>query len=445
MANKNTSVTHPHYACAIGAAYTVSAIPGGVPIINCGPGCVDQQYFTMSFCNGYQGSIGAGGGDIPGTNSGENEIVFGGVKKLDSVIKSALKIMDGDLFVVLSGCSPELVGDDVASVIKKYREQGYPIVHAEVPGFKGNNLYGHEVVVNAIIDQYVGQSKARKRKTLINLWFEAPYFNTFWRGDYVELKRILESAGFEVNVFFGSESAGVSEWKNIPKAAFNLVVSPWLGLSVAKHLEKKYNQPYLHIPIIPIGEEATSEFLRKVVAYAGINPEKSEKFIAKEAKRYYYYLDHFADFFAEYWFGFPSAFATVGDAAYNIAFTKFLADQIGLIPIKQIITDRTPEKYRDKIAELYGNLSDGVSAEVEFIEDGYIAEEKIEQADFGSGVPLVLGSSWERDAVDKINGILVEIGTIATEEVVLNRTYIGYQGALALIEQIYSAAVRCNP
>lgn len=44
---KHTTITHPHYACAIGAAYTVSAIPGAVPVINCGPGCVDQQYFTI--------------------------------------------------------------------------------------------------------------------------------------------------------------------------------------------------------------------------------------------------------------------------------------------------------------------------------------------------------------------------------------------------------------
>ena len=37
--------------------------------------------------------------------------------------------------------------------------------------------------------------------------------------------------------------------------------------------------------------------------------------------------------------------------------------------------------------------------------------------------------------------VLVEVGTIATEEVVLNRTYIGYTGALQFIEKIYSAAV----
>lgn len=437
----NSILAHQHYACSMGAAFSVSAIPGGVPIVNCGPGCVDQQYATMSFCNGYQGVSGVGSGDIPGTDTGENEIIFGGAKKLDGVIKAALKVMKGELFVLLSGCAPQLVGDDVQTVVQKYRDMGYPIVDAEVPGFRGNNLQGHEVVVIAIIDQFVGESNGCKCRKLINLWFEAPYFNTFWRGDYVEIKRILTAVGFDVNVFFGSESMGVSEWKSIPKAAFNLVVSPWFGLKIAKHLEKKYGQPYLHIPVIPIGEEATTGFLRNVVSFAGIDPAFSERFIFREAHRYYYYLDHFSNFFSEYHFSLPSSFATVGDAAYNLAITTFLADQMGLIPVKQIITDNTPKEYREQVKELYRNVSEGVSVEAEFIEDGYIVEKEIESTDFGTNTPLILGSSWEQDVAEKIGGALVEIGAIATEEVVLNRSYVGYNGALSLLEKIYTTSV----
>ena len=190
-----------------------------------------------------------------------------------------------------------------------------------------------------------------------------------------------------------------------------------------------------------MGEEATTAFLRQVVEFAGIDNTKAEGFIEKEAKRYYYFFDHFADFFAEYWFGFPSKFTIVGDAAYNIAFSKFLADQIGLIPVGQIISDNTPVKYRDEVAALYNELSEGVPGNVEFIEDGYLIEKKISEYDFGSSTPLILGSSWEQDVAKEKNAVLVEVGTIATEEVVLNRSYIGYNGALQFIEKIYSAAV----
>ena len=39
---------------------------------------------------------------------------------------------------------------------------------------------------------------------------------------------------------------------------------------------------------------------------------------------------------------------------------------------------------------------------------------------------------------------LVEIGYPCTDEVVLSRSYIGYRGALALIERTYTTAVRAN-
>ena len=252
---------------------------------------------------------------------------------------------------------------------------------------------------------------------------------------------MLEGAGFEVNIFFGPKSKGLSEWKNISKAAFNLVVSPWVGVDIAKYLQQKYGQPYLHIPVLPVGEEATSEFLRKVVEFSGISPDKAERFIEQEAHEYYYYLEHFADFFAEYWFGLPSKFAAVGESSYNIALTKFLSDQVGLIPVRQIITEDPPEKYREDISALYHDLTDGVEIEPEYIEDGYLIEQALYDTDFGSSVPLILGTSWERDIAAEHRGLLLEVGTPATEEVVINRSYIGYRGALTLLEKIYTSTV----
>jgi len=439
---KSNTIVHPRYGCAIGAINTVAAIPRGIPIANCGPGCADKQYFMLSFSNGFQGAGYSGGGDLPSTNVGENEIVFGGHKKLDDLIKSSLKIMDGDIYVVLTGCSIELIGDDVGAIVKEYQEKGYPVVHAEAAGFKGNNLTGHENVVKAIIDQYVGEYKGRKKKGLINLWFDVPYYHANWRGDSIELKRVLEGAGFKVNVLFGSESGGVSEWKEVPKAQFNLVVSPWVGLEIAKHLETKYKQPFLHVPVIPIGEEATTEFIRELVDFAGIDNKKAEAFISTEAERYYYFLEHFSEFFSEYWFGLPARFVTVGDAAYNLAITKFLTDQIGLIPTKQIITDNTPEKHRQNIQKLFHDISDEFPLDVEFIEDGYVIEEKVRNVDYGSSVPLILGSSWESDVAKEIKGLLIPISTPIVSEVVINRTYVGYHGALTLLEKIYSETVR---
>ncbi len=439
---KATSITHARYGCAIGAVNTVNAIRRAIPIANCGPGCADKQFITLSFSNGFQGADYAGGGAVPSSNTGENEIVFGGVKKLETTIRSAFKIMDGDLYVVLTGCVPSLIGDDVEAVVRRFQKEGYPIVHADAAGFRGNNLFGHESVVKAIIEQYVGDVKTEKTKGLVNLWADVPYFDTNWKGNYSELKRILEGAGFKVNVLFGIESEGVKSWKKIPKAQFNLVVSPWVGVSIAELLQEKYDQPFLHIPVVPIGEKETTAFIRKVVEFAGIDNKKAEKFIKKESEQYYYYYEHISEFISEYWFGLPARFLIAADAQTTLGISKFLADQIGLIPAKVIISDNTPLKYQDEIAEEFRNISDDTSIDVKFIEDGYTIEKEFDEADFGYGKPLFLATSWDQDVARKHNGLFVPIGTPNNFEVVLNRTYIGYRGAITLLEKIYSEVVR---
>jgi len=438
---KTNSISQIRYGCSIGALYTAVAIPGVVPITHCGPGCADKQYLALAFYNGFQGGGYSGGAVPPSVNVSENEVVFGGEDRLRELIESSLKIIDADLFVVLTGCVPDLVGDDVGSVVGEFQDRGVNIVYAETGGFRGNNFTGHELVVKSIIDQYVGNYDGEKEQHSVNVWSLLPFQNTFWRGDLEEIKRVLEGIGLKVNILFGSESEGVSEWKSIPKAQFNLVLSPWLGLETAKHLEKKYNQPFLHIPVVPIGAKETTRFLHEVSEFAGLDKEKVEAFIKKEEKRYYYYLEHFADFYAEWWWGLPAKFAVVGDSAYNLAVTKFLVNQLGLIPGKQIITENTPEEYQEAIRNEYKHISDKVSTDVEFIEDGYLILESLRNTDFGHKPPVLFATTWERDVAKELNASIVEIGFPASYEVVLSRSYVGYRGALNLLDKIYTTAI----
>ncbi len=488
---QTNSINQVRYGCALGALHSVVAIPGAMPITHCGPGCVDKQYTSLAFYNGFQGGGYAGGSVTPSVNAGEREVIFGGENRLRELIKSSLRILDAELFVVLNGCIGEIVGDDIGSVVGEFQKQDIPIVYAEtggfkgnildaelfvvlngcigeivgddigsvvgefqkqdIPivyaetgGFKGNNFIGHEIIVESIINQYIdkfAENKDVKEKGLINVWSELPYQNTFWRGDLGEIKRILEGAGFKVNILFGNESAGVSEWKKIPNAQFNLVISPWMGVKIAKLLEKKYNQSYLHVPVLPIGAKETSRFLNEVVQFAKIDSEIAQKFIQSEEKNYYSYLEQFGDFYAEYWWGLPASYAVVGDSTYNLALNKFLVNQLGLIPGKQIITDNTPEKFRESIRKEYEHLAEDVKAEVDFVEDGYIVNRLLREGEYGHKPPIIFGTTWERDVAKELKGQIVEVGFPASYEVVINKSYVGYRGALTLLEKIYTTAI----
>ena len=429
------------YVCAIGAMQSAAAIPRVVPITHCGPGCADKQYMNVAFYNGYQSS-GYGGGPVaPSTNASQREVIFGGADRLQELIGASLKVLEADLFVVLTGCIPDLVGDDVGSVVREFQKKGVPIVYAETGGFRGNNFTGHEAVTRAIIEQHLGPWNDQREATRVNLWSLLPYQNTFWRGDLEEIKRVLEGIGLKVNVLFGPDSGGIQEWRDIPKAGFNLVLSPWLGLSTAQLLQEKYRQPFLHIPVVPIGARQTAAFLRQVADFAKLSKRRVDAFIREEETRYYHYIDGFTDFYSEYWWGLPAKFAVIGDSAYNLALTKFLVTQLGLIPARQIVTENPPIEYRDAIREQFRQIDHDVSVEIDFLEDSYLIHEKIRATDFGHKPPIVFGTTWERDLVKELRGSLVEVGFPASYEVVLSRSYVGYRGALSLLERIYTTVV----
>ena len=431
-------IEQPRYSCAIGAMQSVVAIKRGVPILHSGPGCANKVSKLIGQGEGY-----AGGSTIPCTNTEEKDVVFGGEKRLSEVIEGSFKVIDADLYVVLTGCTSAIVGDDVGGVVSEYQEQDKPIVYVEEGGFKSNNYVSHSRVVNAIIDQYVDKYKNNNgvEKGLVNLFATIPYQDPYWNGNLEELKRILEGIGLKVNVLFGNESNGVEEWKTIPNAEFNILVNAWAGLDIVKHLEKKYKTPYVQFPYLPIGGIETTKFLRKVADFGHLDKERVENFIKKEEEKYYSHIEKTADFMLEFRYGLPRKVYSIADATYTLGFTKFLLNELGIIPGKQFIVDNTPEKYQEQILKEFDNISEYKKrdVDVEFNPDAGLASIKI-QEDFKENPDkraLILGSGWDKELASKIDADLLIISVPVTYRLVLNCGYAGYAGGLRAIEDIY--------
>jgi nitrogenase molybdenum-iron protein beta chain len=173
-----------------------------------------------------------------------------------------------------------------------------------------------------------------------------------------------------------------------------------------------------------------------------------ETFIAREERDYYLYLRDFSAFYAgcASQYRLPSKLVVIGETAYNLAVTAFMIDQLGLVPGRQIVTENPPEAVRGLIHDQYHRLGveDGESAGVAFVEDGYAAHRLVRETDFTGHDPIVFGSTWDGELARRLGAPLVEIGHPATDEVVLSRAYVGYRGALALIERTYTTVVRAS-
>jgi len=430
-------VEQPRHFCMLGATQSVVAIERAVPIVHAGPGCSSKLWSGLSFCNGFQGAGYAGGSAVPSTNTGEREVVFGGEERLREVIDGTLKVMDGDLFVVLTGCTSDIVGDDTAQVVREFQERGVPIVHAETGGFKGSSFAGHEALLDALIRQFSCPAQETVPK-LVNVFASVPYLDPFWSGNLEALRELLAGIGLEANILFGPGSGGIEAWRKIPAARFNLVVSPWVGLKAAQILEERYGTPFLHYPVLPIGGTETSRFLATVGEFAGVDRAVTEARIRSEEARFYYYLERAADFILEFRYDLPGRFITVCDALYALGVSRFLVNDLGLLPGDQFITDQTPPEHRDALRDAFAALSPSVAAPVTFTADGGTVQRQLREARHHQP-PLIIGSTWDKDIAAELKGYQVSLSLPVTDRLVLDRSYVGYRGGLRLAEDIYGA------
>lgn len=420
------------YKCALAAMQTVQAIDRAIPVLHSGPGCAQK------LSDGTGGSGYFSPNIFPCTSINEKDVVFGGVKKLHSTIDNALKVIDADMYVVLTGCIPEIVGDDSGEVVSEFAGADKPVIYAPTAGFKGNNFKGHEQVIDAIVDQYLEKAEARQ-KHLVNVWADVPYQDLYWLGNLREIEKLLVEIGLTPNIIFGY-GKGIDNINKIPYAEFNLLISPWVSLKNVKKMERKLGIPYLHYKTLPVGAYETSKFLREVGKYAKLDEEKVEAVITEHEKYYYYLIERYADLFLENRV-INKQFSVVADAQYALGITKFLTNDLGLIPAKQFIVDDTPKEYREDIAAEFKNLNYGLEAEAVFETDGYKIHQAIKEHDY-HGYPLILGGYYEKEVTDELSGNYLNISWPVLDKVVFDRFIAGYAGGIRLIEDIYTVAVQ---
>ena len=433
----------PRYKCALAAMQTVHAITGAIPVLHSGPGCAAKLNDNNGTSGRFSPNI------FPCSSVSEKEVVFGGTGKLRSTIENALKVIDADLFVVLSGCTSEIIGDDIEEVAGNFSGEKKPVLWAKTPGFKGNNYLGHDWILKSIFEQYLerdevvssysnADGEVAKEKGLVNLFVAPPQQDPYWLGNLREIEALLSAIGLKPNTIFGF-GRGIENIKKIPQAEYTILVSPWTGLESAKYLERRFGIKLLQYPVLPIGATETSKFLRAVQEFTGADKELTEKVIAEKEAEFYYYIERFADTLLETRI-LGKRFAVASDSEYSIAVTKFLVNDMGLFPEKVFITDDAPKSFQQKITDEVNNLNYGIKTPVQFTTDGHDIHEQIKAADF-AGTPLIIGSNWEKKLAAELGAHFVNVSYPMLEKLVINDHIAGYSGGLHLLEQIFTAAM----
>jgi len=412
--------------CALhGALKVLGAVNGFQPIVHSSAGCSIQNKLASVLYT--DNSFNAGWLETPATNLTEKQVVFGGTARLREQIKNTVKIHEADLYVVVTGCVPELVGDDVPAMVKEAQDQSFPVISASTPGFKGDVYKGYEIILKSIIGQLplLFYHESNKKATLINILGVIPGQDPFWEGSLYGLSRLLDLLNIQTNTLVGF-GQDINTWKTIPDAALNLIVSPW-GFSIAKYLEETYQTPYLHIGWLPVGTDDTAGLINEIVKYIPVDADILQKVLLQQKKLADYHIVKTGE--AYFKFNFQKKIALIGISSSVIGISRFLYYTFGQIISTVILTDNTPEELRTDINEVLP-----FAERIVFTEDG----KKIQDILLEDKPEFILGSSLERSTANKLQVSLLEISSPSAEHIILNKTYFGYKGALQLIEDFCS-------
>ena len=214
------------------------------------------------------------------TDMQDQDIIFGGEKKLEAAIQEAYDLFHPKGIAVFATCPVGLIGDDIHAVAKKMKEKfGDCNVFAfSCEGYKGvSQSAGHHIANNQVFRHMVGTSTTEKTdKYKINLLGE---YNI--GGDGFEIDRILKKCGI-TNIATFSGNSTYDQFASANQADLSAVMCHRSINYVADMLEVKYGIPWIKVNFI--GASSTAKLLRKIAQYFGDKEliDRVEAVIAEE-------------------------------------------------------------------------------------------------------------------------------------------------------------------
>jgi nitrogenase molybdenum-iron protein beta chain len=435
----------PRYFCSFGGALSaLEALADTIPIMHSAPGCSASIAWGQSGTSALNLGGYCGGLAVPGSNIGNRDAIFGGEERLAEQIRSTVEIMEGKLFVVITGCVTEMIGDDVEAVVREFRSEspGTDIVFAKTGGFMGNSYLGYDIVMSAIAEQFVRKSDEKKPNS-VNILGIVPFMDSFWRGNLQGIRNILEPLGLTVNTFF-TQADSLEEIRVSSGAALNIVVSDVYGVGTAETYERNFGIPYI-VTGMPVGPSASVKFIHQVSAALSLHSDV-ETIIEKEMKRYYKLLEPMIDV---YYDSDQQRYAViVADVNYGVSLTRFLFDDLGWIPVYVQFPENLTAAQQKQLAEKLRGPN-GIEPRIVFDANASEANRYISQLYPRRETDLyteslspafVLGSSLERDLAQKLGAPHLSVSFPVANRAVINRGYTGFAGGLTLIEDLLTSA-----
>lgn len=172
----------------------------------------------------------------------ENDVVFGGEKKLYKAIREmAERYPEAKAIFVYATCVTAMTGDDIEAVCKAARDKvPMPVVPVNTPGFIGDKNIGNRLAGEVVFKYVIGTAEPEYTTDYdINLIGE---YNI--AGDLWGMLPLFDRLGIRVLSCFSGD-ARFEDLRYAHRAKLNVIICSKSLTNLARKMQKKYGMPYL--------------------------------------------------------------------------------------------------------------------------------------------------------------------------------------------------------
>jgi nitrogenase molybdenum-iron protein alpha chain len=262
--------------CAEHIAVTNATVIQESVVIQHSPiGCAASQSFT---CRNYRDLAARRGWKVEDpksicTNLGEQDMVFGGVERLEETIREAFLRHHPRVIFVATSCATGIIGDDVEGAARRVEDDiGIPVVTLYCEGFKSKHWStGWDVIEHGILRRLVPRDPPQRQPDLINV---------IHLGGPDVFSPLLNPLGLRVNLVMGGNT--LERLAELSQAAATVTMCFVLSY-LATGLEQEFGIPEVKAPL-PYGLDATDNWLRDIARITGAE-DRVEALIRSERER----------------------------------------------------------------------------------------------------------------------------------------------------------------
>lgn len=225
------------------------------------------------------------------TDLREQDIVFGGAKKLAAAVDEVIEKYRPKLIFIYATCIVGVIGDDVEAVCREAEKKyGIRVIPVKAPGFSGTKSLGYKMACNAIME-LITPHKDRPKQKGVNILGD---FNL--SGEMWIIKDYLSRIGINV-ISTVTGDASHDTLIQAPSAELNLVQCAGSMVYLAKRMEEEMGIPFIKVSFF--GVEDTSDSLMRIAQAVGDGESirKAEAFTHSESSRLQGFLNHYRDRF----------------------------------------------------------------------------------------------------------------------------------------------------